>query len=336
MKLQELKTAGIIPDSLSDNSFLFICTNKLGIGKHGIDMNFEINEEQFQKILYSADINNYKIKSEMQIQHNSVIERYNELIDRYKQLVATIQANPNFAGERVALTNLINNLESERNTYKSTVAGFSAKNVDKYFDFDESKTALSGQIIETSKKLAESTQKQVNTADKELNKAYAKFANLESRKPKSIVGKINRAMKMNSLKGRINKLRNKTGRLQTIQRTILESRTNAYVNKMNKKFDKYIMEQDKIIEAIDNKKELIDDIKSYENEKSFADSDYNEAQVDKVNARGLGKIGAAIRERNSSKYKKYMETKLIALNSKLGSVNISQQFNTTFTRSYAR
>lgn len=330
MTLGDLKAQGFF-STMSDTAIVSLCKSlKVNV----TDMTSTIDAEAVNRLNYSYLLNDYRVKDEVTKQHQSVIAKYQELIDKYKEMLKSISPYSTFASETASITNLISNLENEKKSYEAEIGKFTINKPGQYFDYN------SGNIAKGISSIASDIAKSNNETDKaindELSQLYDSVDRLKMKNSKTLTNRVKDNIKMANLERKINRLRKKQGRLHNSQQRIIVTNTSLYVNSMDRRFDKYFKEQNRINDAIENKKADIREIKSLKQETIDEEKRIAELEVAKLNSGAFGKIGINMEQKKAKRDKEKMLKRLDQLRKKQGKVNISKQFSVEFNRNFAR
>ncbi len=333
MKIDQLINLGVIPHDIPDNIIISICIN-IGITNYNKDTTV-FNQTQLERLLYSKELNEFKTKSIISNQHQSVIDKYTELINNYKKILNDIAGLPEFASERNSINNLITNLTTERDSYQRSVNGFGLNNVSQYFN-----NTASNKVEQVSnnlfKQAAQSNEQQMNIIDNQLNRLYRKVDVLNSNNGRTISGKLKNSIRIKKTLSQINRLKNKQGRLRNHQSRIVGLNTSMYVNKMNRKFEKYFKELNQINDMVEDKKYLIREQEEVKVAQQEAMQEHALLQANMLNSNMFQRAILNAKSRKSDKHLKQLQEHIRKLQNKIGSVDISQQYSEVFNRNYAR
>lgn len=330
MTLDDLKKQGIF-STMTDQEIIVLC-NSLNINAN--DMSFSVNDDMINRIIYSSTLNKFRIKSEVTQAHNSVISKYQELIDRYKNMLKDIESNINYRNETTSIKALITNLENEKASYEKEVNGFVFNNTDQYFKHSTGKI---GKVIgDVSSDIARDNSNVDLQIEHELSSLYGSIDRIKQKNSKTLSNKIRDNIKLANLERKVNRLRKKQGRIHNSQQRIIVSNTNMYINGMDRKFERYFREQERINDAIENKKEDLSEIKALRREAQEEQNNIVRLEAQKLNSGVFGRISADIKENRARKNEERMKKRIERIKNKRGRINFTEQFKMELNRSFAR
>lgn len=332
MSIDDLKNLGIIPKDIPDNILIDLC-NRIGINNFSMQMS--LNQEQISRIVYSSDVNNYKVKSSLSNSHQSVIAKYDELINGYVNILNGIKSRSGFDEEKQAISGLITKLQTEKSNYQKQINGFSLNNVSQYFDYGIN-NKISQTANDTLKNIAKATEEQQNQIDNKLDKLYKKLDHAKNSRNRTISGKLKASIRTRNLEAKINKLRSKQGKLRSRQSRIVGTNTRMYLDKMNKRFEKYFAELNNINDIIEDKKYMIDEIESSLNEQNDMGINAQNLQTSMLNANAFERVALNVKNRKNTRDMQKLQKHIERLQKKAGKVDLSRQYSEVFDRSYAR
>ena len=332
MNIEELKNLGVIPNDIPDNVMLQIF-NKIGINTY--DPKMKLSQDQISRILYSTQLNDYKVRTTMSNSHRGVLAKYDELIKGYAQILQGIYGRSGFDQERQAISGLLTKLQNERASYQNQINGFGLSNVSQYFAFGNNNKVVQG-TNDLFKTIAKNTQQQQQQVDEKLDKLYKKLDIAKKSQNRTITGKLKSSIRIRKLESKINKLRNKQGKLRNTQSKILNANTGMYLGKMNRRFEQYFRELNSINDMVEEKKYMMDEIDASLNEQNEMNLNAVNIQANMVNANAFGRVVLNAKGRKNSRDIEKMRKHIERLQKKAGRVNLTVQYSEAFNRSYAR
>lgn len=268
MTIKEAKTSSIIPNSLSDEDLFLIC-KKLGINATNED--YDLNMDEFDKLRFSSDILSLKIKEEVTKSHNIVINRYNELIGEYKRLLNSCSKSEYKSNVQA----IIFKLEKERLSYENNVKGFNSSEVDISFDYGKD-------IDKKIEDIVMSSSNKIKEANASLEKLNKKLQAANERIVRCKNGKLTRGAKTKALESRLEDLRLKPGKLNTVQNKVLNPNVEKYIDKILDRHEKYRVEQRKVNSEVSKKQAILDEISDYTNVIEMASEEIKGIQQEQI------------------------------------------------------
>lgn len=332
MKIADLKNKGLLPKEIDENMLVSLA-NRLGIINFSMDI--ELDKDMANRILYSPEVNNYKVKKELSTIHEGVVKRYESLINGYKKLIVGLGSREGFDDEKKAMQDLIEKLETEKESYQNTINGFSLGNTSQYFDFGN-EHLINKTKNEIFKSISSDNDEKQAKIDEKLNHIYRNLNNAKSSKNRTMTGKLRQAFRVKKLEKQVERLQKKQGLLRNNQSKLIEFNTNLYINNMEKRFSKYFEELDKINDTLENKKYIQDEIESINNDKEELNSQNESLTTQGLNASFFEGLSLSSKKRKNTKEIEKMERQLQRLNLKMGSVNLQDQYKRVFEREYSR
>ena len=134
---------------------------------------------------------------------------------------------------------------------------------------------------------------------------------------------------------RINKLKTKQGRIKSSQKRIVDIYTSKYVKKMEREFNKFVREQERISVDFQRKQNQLVDLNEKQKKmerlsRKMVSNEEKRAKANKISQVSLDGQNKVLESRQ-----KMLQSRIDSLKGKVGSVELSKQYSTTFTREYA-
>lgn len=326
--IHDLRNRGIIPSSITDQELIDYCNNVLNFSPKLVDRNSVLSASQINVVVNSNLFANAKIKSETNKNHNSVIKNYESLISNYENMLRSMGGKKEFEAEIEKINQVIGTLKNEMSTYKDIVSSIGVQDYEQQLNFAVSgNSSVARGISDVSKAVVNDQQDRLGILDSEIASLSDRRDNLKDVQAKGLTG-IKRDIQVMQMDARLKGLRKKQGRIQSAQKKIIGVNVGLYRRKMERQFKKYVKEQEKLAYAISKKKNLVSEIESKEKRLALLNLKIKDASTIQMT-----KVGKTIEGAKVEKYKreqKALEERLKNLRSKAGSVNLAEQYQTSF------
>ena len=326
--IHDLRNRGIIPSSIGDQELIDYCNNVLNFSPKLVDRNSVLSASQINVVVNSNLFANAKIKSETNKNHNSVIKNYESLISNYENMLRSMGGKKEFEAEIEKINQVIGTLKNEMSTYKDIVSSIGVQDYEQQLNFAVSgNSSVARGISDVSKAVVNDQQDRLGILDSEIASLSDRRDNLKDVQAKGLTG-IKRDIQVMQMDARLKGLRKKQGRIQLAQKKIIGVNVGLYRRKMERQFKKYVKEQEKLAYAISKKKNLVSEIESKEKRLALLNLKIKDASTIQMT-----KVGKTIEGAKVEKYKreqKALEERLKNLRSKAGSVNLAEQYQTSF------
>ena len=326
--IHDLRNRGIIPSGIGDQELIDYCNNVLNFSPKLVDRNSVLSASQINVVVNSNLFANAKIKSETNKNHNSVIKNYESLISNYENMLRSMGGKKEFEAEIEKINQVIGTLKNEMSTYKDIVSSIGVQDYEQQLNFAVSgNSSVARGISDVSKAVVNDQQDRLGILDSEFASLSDRRDNLKDVQAKGLTG-IKRDIQVMQMDARLKGLRKKQGRIQSAQKKVIGVNVGLYRRKMERQFKKYVKEQEKLAYAISKKKNLVSEIESKEKRLALLNLKIKDASTIQMT-----KVGKTIEGAKVEKYKreqKALEERLKNLRSKAGSVNLAEQYQTSF------
>lgn len=326
--IHDLRNRGIIPSSITDQELIDYCNNVLNFSPKLVDRNSVLSASQINVVVNSNLFANAKIKSEANKNHNSVIKNYESLISNYENMLRSMGGKKEFEAEIEKINQVIGTLKNEMSTYKDIVSSIGVQDYEQQLNFAVSgNSSVARGISDVSRAVVNAQQDRLGILDSDIASLADRRDNLKDVQAKGLIG-IKRDIQVMQMDARLKGLRKKQGRIQSAQKKIIGVNVGLYRRKMERQFKKYVKEQEKLAYAISKKKNLVSEIESKEKRLALLNLKIKDASTIQMT-----KVGKTIEGAKVEKYKreqKALEERLKNLRSKAGSVNLAEQYQTSF------
>lgn len=323
--LHDLITSKAIPD-IDEQQLIDYCNNVLGFNAK--DGKFVPSAIQLDKLMNSAFVSSGKIRSDIRSQHMNVADKYSELISSYESMINEMKGKPGFESDVAALEGLVAKISSKKNEYISVVKGFELGDMEQYFQFGSSK------LGKAMSEIASEQQKQLSEIDENLSQLIDRKSSLEKANYKNIFAKIKNTRDLKKITNKINRLKNKQGMIKSNQKKIVDLYTNEYVKRMERQFDKFLQEQERIQLDVSKKENSLVDLNERQAKLERISRKLVSIENKRKNANQVTQVMLDTEKKiYDSKHEK-LRAKVEALQAKVGSVDLSKQYSTTFQREF--
>ncbi len=324
--LHDLITKNILP-KMDEKQLLDYCNNVLGFNAK--DMKFVPSVTQLDRLKDSAFISSSRIKSDISAQHKGVSGKYTELISSYERMLNDIKGKPGFEKDVASLEQLIDKITKKRDEYSSVISGFEADNMEQYFQFGASR------FQDKMSDVTSEQQRELGEIDESLKELMDRKKSLEKADYKHFFSKMKNKRDLKKVISRINKLKTKQGRIKSSQKRIVDIYTNKYVKKMEREFNKFVREQERISVDFQRKQNQLVDLNEKQKKmerlsRKMVSNEEKRAKANKISQVSLDGQNKVLESRQ-----KMLQSRIDSLKGKVGSVELSKQYSTTFTREYA-
>lgn len=334
--LHDLKNRKIIPSSIKDEELIDYCNNVLNFEPKITSIESVITEKQIELLQSSTLMSNVSLRTEITDSHKTVMSSYASLIKNYQTMLEGMQNKPGFEKEVSEITDLIDKLQVQQEAYKTTVDGFEVQDMGQYFDFSApNQGELSQSMSEHAKKVATDRQEKLTDIDKEIASLSTQKDRLESVETQFFFNKMKNNMQIKQLSSRIERLRKKQGKIQASQKRVINKNTAKYVSKMEKQFRKYMKQQEKMNLSVQAKHNKIDDLNAKQSKldklnKKIVSLEEKRKETNQI----MQAINASKKSMLESRRDRVEKT-VKRLQEKVGKVDLSKQYQSTFEESYA-
>lgn len=324
--LHDLITKNVLP-KMDEKQLLDYCNNVLGINAK--DMKFVPSASQLDRIKDSAFISSSRIRSDISEQHKGVSDKYTELISSYQGMINDMKGKPGFEQDIASLEELIDKISKKREEYNQVIIGFDTENMEQYFQFGASR------FQNKMSSVASEQQEELSVIDENLKELMDRKKSLEKVSYKHIFARMKNKRDLKKVVSKINKLKAKQGRIKTSQKRIVDIYTSKYVKKMEREFDKFIKEQEKISIDFQRKQSQLVDLNERQKRMDKLNRKMISIEEKRKNANKIVQVGLDTRMKGLESKQKRLQSRIDSLKGKVGSVDLSKQYSTTFNREYA-
>ena len=334
--LQDLKNKKKIPASLKDEDLIKYCNEILKFNPPIKDMNYVMNQDKYNKLAQSVFFQNAKVKSEIQHEHKGVVDKYSTLIANYQSMLDRMAPYPEFASEVAKITTLMEELKTAQKTYKDTVVGLDAQNIEQYFDFAVSnREGISSLVSNASKGITSAQEEKAIELDEEIATLRGQVERLEKVSDKHLVTRIKRDFNLKRLNNRIERLRQKQGRIKASQRRIININTEMYRRRMEREFEKFEREQGKIDYATQQKLNQVENLNAKKEEIASINRKLTSLEEKRREAGLIGRLRIDGQKEKLDGRRKRVQAAVKRLETKIGKIDLSQQYQTSFNDNFA-
>ena len=323
--LHDLKNKGKIP-RIEDKQLIDYCNKVLGFNPEVKDTNYVLSSSQIDKLANSALVSSANIRSDISKQHTSVVGKYTSLISKYQTMLSEMSDKPEFASEVSVLEDLIGKIKDRRDEYERVVAGFDSQDVKQYFQFGRSTKAADKAV---------KRQDELSNIDRELSELIDRRDGLEKTDYKSLFARIKKNHDIKKVGSRIEKLQTKQGKIKTSQKKLVDKYTEKYVKKMERDFELFLREQESISLSIQDKESRLMDLNQVMRKSERIQRKLSSLREKKNETGILGKPFINASEKIMETREALVANRLASLQKKIGSVDLSKQYQATFDREYA-
>ena len=333
MTIQEAISRGRLPN-IDPKKLISVCS-KLGIPAR--DLSYALTDEQLRRLQYEPSLHRSIVTAQVKGAHNTLISEYDDLIKKYQSLSERMNNNPDLSSKKDEIDKLLADLITARDEYNGVVKNVFISRENMGFDRN-----VTNPVNRTIMGVVDSKlQKQGN----KLNAEYAKLDKLQSYKFKTKFKQKRNAKKIQKVAEKIAKLQGKQGKLQTVQRKIVNKGSGKYAKIKSKEFLEYKNDLERYTAYADAKE------KNIQAQRDYA-SDLAQTRMELHNLESQIGVGNALdRAKNTiartrlqfeqrklksdlSKYQK-QEKMIERLKSKRGMCRVSEQFYRQVVMSYA-
>lgn len=334
--LHDLRNRKIIPSSIKEEELIDYCNNVLNFEPKVTSIESVITEKQIESLQSSTLMSNATLRTEISDSHKTVMSSYASLIKNYQTMLEGMHNKPGFEKEVSEITDLIDRLQAQQEAYKTTVDGFEVQDMGQYFDFSApNQGELSQSMSERAKKVTTDKQEKLTELDSEIAILSSKKDRLEKIETKFFFNKIKNNMQLKTLSSRIERLRKKQGKIQSSQKRIINANTARYVKKMEKQFKKYMKEQEKINLAVQEKHNKLEDLNAKQSKLDKLNKKLVDLEEKKKEASKLQQSRLENKQKRVESRRDRVEKTVKRLQEKVGKVDLSKQYQSTFEESYA-
>lgn len=324
--LHDLITRNILP-KMDEKQLLDYCNNVLGFNAK--DMKFVPSVTQLDRLKDSAFISSSRIKSDISAQHKGVSGKYTELISSYERMLNDIKGKPGFEKDVASLEQLIDKITKKRDEYSSVISGFEADNMEQYFQFGASR------FQDKMGEITSEQQRELGEIDESLKELMDRKKSLEKADYKHFFSKMKNKRDLKKVVSRINKLKTKQGRIKSSQKRIVDIYTSKYVKKMEREFNKFVREQERISVDFQRKQNQLVDLNEKQKKMERLSRKMVSNEEKRAKANKIGQVSLDGQNKVLESRQKMLQSRIDSLKGKVGSVELSKQYSTTFTREYA-
>ena len=262
VSLRDLYDNKIIPNNVKKEDLLRIC-NSLGISAN--DLNYELNQEQYFRIMNDKEINDAKFNLDLVSKHKSIIDEYDRLINEYEELYSQkVKSGTIDSNSIISIKKTINYLIQEKNKYEDKINKMDYKDVSSYYQFNigfENKATFLDQI---NNKVNDKIRENYKVLDNER----IELKNAKSNKMKKIISK-----RIEKTEKTIKSLKEKEAFYNSRQIKIVNNNSNKYINIVKYRQKKYINEKNLTVNNIVSADEIHNDSIILESEKDRIERD---------------------------------------------------------------
>ena len=178
-------------------------------------------------------------------------------------------------------------------------------------------------------------QRELGEIDESLKELMDRKKSLEKADYKHFFSKMKNKRDLKKVVSRINKLKTKQGRIKSSQKRIVDIYTSKYVKKMEREFNKFVREQERISVDFQRKQNQLVDLNEKQKKmerlsRKMVSNEEKRAKANKISQVSLDGQNKVLESRQ-----KMLQSRIDSLKGKVGSVELSKQYSTTFTREYA-
>lgn len=227
MTIQDAISKGRLPNI--NPTVLFRVCSKLGIPAS--DLSFSLTDEQLQRLQYDPAIHRATVTSQVKSAHNTLISEYDELIKKYQALSERMDKSPDLVAKKGEIDKILSDLVTARSEYNGVInrVFISRDNM----GFDQNVINPLDQIR------MNSIDSKLGKRGTKLNAQYAKLDKLQANKFKTKFKQKRNSKKIQKVAEKIAKLQAKQGKLQTIQKKIVNKGSSKYTKIKSKEFLDY-------------------------------------------------------------------------------------------------
>lgn len=334
--LQDLKNKKKIPASLKNEEIIRYCNEILKFNPQIKDETYIFKQEQYDKLARSVFFQNAKVKSEIQHEHKGVIDKYSTLIDNYQSMLDRMKPYPEFASEVEKITTLMEELRTAQKIYKNTVVGLDAQNIEQYFDFAVSnREGVSSFVADAAKAITSSQEEKAIELDSKIATLTGQVERLEKVSDKHLVTRIRRNVNIKRLNNKIERLRQKQGKIKASQRRIINISTEMYKKRMQKEFEKFEREQGRLDYATQQKLNQVENLNAKKEEIESISRKITSLEEKRSEVGALGRMRIDGQKDRLDNRRKRVQAAVKRLETKIGKIDLSQQYQTSFNDNFA-
>lgn len=324
--LHDLITRNVLP-KVDENQLLDYCNKVLGINAK--DMKFVPSASQLDRLKESAFISSNIIRGDIRSQHKGVADKYSALISSYQGMIDDMRDKAGFEKDIASLESLIDKISKKRDEYNQVIEGFESADMEQYFQFGASR------FQDKMGTITSEQQKELSDIDDSLKQLVDRKNALEKADYKHLFARMKNKRDLKKVVSKINRLKTKQGRIKTSQKKIVDIYTSKYVKKMEKEFDKFVKEQEKLSIEYQKKQSQLVDLNEKQKKMDRLSRKMVDIQEKRKNANRVVQVGLDSQTMGLESRKKLLQARIDSLQGKVGSVDLSKQYSTTFNREYA-
>lgn len=326
MTIRDAVNSGRLPN-IDYKTIVSICNS---FNMPAKDENYDLSYDELKKLQFSPLVHRVSVSNEVKEIHGNLMSKYDSLIKKYEKLSSYMGQSGYLDESKKEIDDLVSKLKEAKNGYQDVIDNVFIS--DPNFGFDESVLNPIDNIR------VQRQNEKIDEVDSELKDEYEKLDDLRSRNYKTKFKKKINEKRINKVCARIEKLQSKQGKMQAIQKRIVNKGSEKYQRRKMKEMEKYYADYKRYQVYSDMKASIRGTREDYTN-------DINETKKENLELTSEGGLINGTRKvknnidimKMNAKLKTLgvQEKAIEKLRVKAGRCNLSEQYYRTIARSLA-